>query len=286
LITGVIEIGLNPVAFLSVRWYGIMVALGVATVVAWAVWQSRKKGAKFTGDEALIAALVGIPSGVIFSKLLHVFDNIIVAKVHPEIAASGGVIDYTVFPSMMFSGNGLTIEGAVLGAALGIWVYSRFSKFKYGAFVDAIAPAIILSQAVGRIGCLINGCCYGLPTDLPWAVAYLNPASEVARNLLGVPVHPTQLYEIIFDLIVFGILMGLRNKFKPAGSLFMIYLSFYAAWRIGIDFIRDGNPFLFSLHQAQVVGIVILLVTIPLLVLRTRLITKEKPATPDPNTNE
>jgi phosphatidylglycerol:prolipoprotein diacylglycerol transferase len=272
---------MNPVAFLNVRWYGIMVALGVAIVVAWAVWQSRKKGSKFTGDEALMAALVGIPSGVIFSKLLHVIDNIVIAKVHPELAISGAVIDYTQFPLQIFGGGGLTIEGAVLGAALGVWIYSRFSKFKYGAFVDAIAPSIILAQAVGRIGCLINGCCYGLPTNVPWAIAYTNPASEVARNLLGVPVHPTQFYEIVFNLIIFGVLMSLRNKFKPEGSLFMIYLSFYAIWRIGIDFIRDGNPFLFNLHQAQVVGIVILLITIPLLVLKTRLISKDKPVTPE-----
>ncbi len=274
---------MNPVAFLNVRWYGIMVALGVATVVAWAVWQSRKKGAKFTGDEALMAALVGIPSGVIVSKLLHVIDNIVVAKFHPELAYSGAVIDYTVFPGQIFSGNGLTIEGAVLGAALGIWIYSRFTKFRYGAFVDAIAPSIILAQAIGRVGCFINGCCYGLPTSLPWGVAYTNPASEVARNLLGVPVHPTQVYEIIYNLIIFGVLLSLRNKFKPEGSLFAIYLSFYAIWRIGIDFIRDGNPFLFNLHQAQVIGIIILLITIPFFIMKTRLIKVDSTAATESN---
>ncbi|MBN1367590.1 MAG: prolipoprotein diacylglyceryl transferase [Dehalococcoidales bacterium] len=262
-----------------------MVALGVAIVVIWGVWQARKKDSKFNGDQALMAALVGIPSGVIFSKLLHVIDNIVVAKFHPEIAASGGVIDYTIFPMQIFSGNGLSIEGAVLGAALGIWIYSRYSKLNYGAFVDAITPSIILAQAVGRIGCTINGCCFGLPTNLPWAVAYTNLASE-AGNMLGIGVHPTQVYEIIFDLIVFGILLALRKKFKPEGSLFAIYLSFYAAWRIGIDFIRDGNPFLFSLHQAQVVGIVILLVTVPFLIIKTRLISKDKQAVPEQNTNE
>jgi phosphatidylglycerol:prolipoprotein diacylglycerol transferase len=252
-----------------------MVALAVAIVAGWGVWQSRKQDAKFSGDGALTAALVGIPSGVIFSKVLHVIDNIVVAKFHPALAASGAVIDYTQYPLQMFSGGGFTIEGAVLGAALGIWIYSQYSKFRFGSFVDAIAPAIILSQAVGRVGCLINGCCYGLPTSVPWAVIYTNPASEVARGLLGVPVHPTQFYEIIYNLIIFGVLLRLRGKFKPEGSLFLIYLSFYAAWRLGIDFIRDGNPFLFSLHQAQVVGIIILLITIPLLAIRTRLIKAE-----------
>ena len=271
-----ITISMNPVVFLNVRWYGVMVALGVLTVVIWSIWQSNK--GKFSNDDAFTAAIVGIPSGIVFSKVVHVIDNIVVAKFHPELAASGSVIDYTQYPSMIFSGAGLSIEGAVLGAALGIWIYSRFNKnFKYGIFVDAIAPAIILSQAIGRIGCTINGCCYGLPTTLPWGIVYTNQASEVSRNLLGVAVQPTQVYEIIYNLMVFGILMGLRNKFKPAGSLFLIYLSFYAIWRIGIDFIRDGNPFLFGLHQAQVIGIIILLITIPLLVIRTRLAKGELP---------
>jgi phosphatidylglycerol:prolipoprotein diacylglycerol transferase len=264
---------MNPVAFLSVRWYGIMVALAIAVVAGWGVWQSRKKDAKFSGDGAVTAALVGILSGVIFSKLLHVIDNIVVAKFHPELTSSG-VIDYSRFPLQIFSGGGFTIEGAVLGAALGIWIYSKFSKFRFGSFVDAIAPAIILAQAVGRVGCLINGCCFGLPTNLPWAIVYTNQASEVGK-FLNVPVHPTQFYEIIYDLIIFGVLLRLRGKFKPEGSLFLIYLSFYAAWRIGIDFIRDGNPFLFGLHQAQVIGIIILLITIPLLAIRTRLVKVE-----------
>ncbi len=254
-----------------------MVAIGVAVVVAWAVWQSRKKGAKFTGDEALMAALVGIPSGVIFSKLLHVIDNIVVAKFHPALAASGAVIDYTRFPRQIFNGSGLTIEGAVLGAALGIWIYSRFTKFRYGAFVDAIAPSIILAQAIGRVGCLINGCCYGLPTTYPMGLVYTNPNSEVAasRYLLH---SQRSVYEIFYNLIIFGVLMALRNKFKPDGSLFMIYLSFYAVWRIGSDFLRTGNPFLFNLHQAQVIGIIILLITIPIMALKTRLIRADKKA--------
>ena len=271
-----ITVSLDPEAFLSIRWYGVMVALGVFTVLCWAIWQSRK--GKFSNDDALMAAIVGIPSGIIFSKIVHIIDNIVVAKFHPELAFSGAVIDYTQYPGLMFNGRGLSIEGAVLGAALGIWIYSRFKKeFRYGIFVDAIAPAIILGQAIGRIGCAINGCCYGLETALPWGFIYTHPASEVSRDLLGVAVHPTHVYEVIYNLIIFSVLLSLRDKFKPAGSLFLIYLSLYGAWRIGIDFIRDGNPFLFGLHQAQVIGIIILLVAVPLLVIRTRFVKRDLP---------
>jgi len=75
-----------------------------------------RKGARITYDNIFTAALVGIPSGVVFSRLLHVIDNITVAKLHPELAASGAVFDYSLHPAQIIGGSGLTIWGAVLGA--------------------------------------------------------------------------------------------------------------------------------------------------------------------------
>jgi len=220
-------------------------------VVLWTLWQVRKKG-NVSYDTALTAALIGIPSGIIISKLLHVIDL---------------WEYYTQHPGQILSGAGLTAWGAVLGAALGVWIYSRVSKFQFGYLADLIAPGIILAQAVGRIGCTINGCCYGLPTSLPWGVVYTHPNSLAP---LGVAVHPTQVYEIIFNLLAFGLLFTLRGRLKPDGSLFLTYLSLYSLWRLGIDFLREGTPFLFGLHQAQVISVIILVITIPTLVMRTR----------------
>jgi phosphatidylglycerol:prolipoprotein diacylglycerol transferase len=256
-----IEIGISPVAFtlgpVSVRWYGIMVALAVVTLLLWALW-SVKKGAKLSYDTVLAVALVGVPSGVIFSRLLHVLDL---------------WSYYSQHPGQIIGGEGLTIWGAVLGAALGVWLFSLFSKkFAFGYLADMLAPGIILAQAIGRVGCTLNGCCYGSETHLPWAIVYTNPNS---LGPIGIPVHPTQVYEIIFNLIVFGILLKLRGRFKPDGSLFLVYLVFYSVWRLGIDFIRDGTPFLFGLHQAQVISIVVLLIAVPLLAVRTRWVKKE-----------
>jgi len=270
----VIEIGIDPVAFLNVRWYGIFIALAIIWIILWMGWQIRR-GAKISYDTLFAAALVGIPSGIVLARLLHVIDNIVVAKLHPELALAGRVIDYTQYPGQIIGGGGLTAYGAVLGAALGIWIYSKFSKLQFGYFADLVAPAVIVAQAViGRIGCTINGCCYGIeaPTWLPWSVVYTHPDSYAP---LGIPLHPTQPYELIFGLIVFGILLKLRGRLKPDGSLFLVYLSLYSLWRIGIDFLREGTPFLFSLHQAQVIAIIVLVITIPLLVLRTRWIKKE-----------
>jgi phosphatidylglycerol---prolipoprotein diacylglyceryl transferase len=270
----------NPVAFTLgstvVSWYGIMVALAVITLVAWALL-AVKRGADLTNNTVLNAAIVGVPSGIIVSRLMHVLD----------------FWDYYMHnPGRIIGGEGLSIWGAVLGAALGVWIFSRFSKIKFGYLADVIAPGIILAQAIGRVGCTINGCCYGIESHVWSAVIYTNP-NTFAPN--GIAVLPTMTYEIFYDLAVFAVLLVLRNRFRPAGSLFLIYLSLYSVWRLGIDFIREGTsfignwhfiwpsavdfiqqhlPWLYNLHQAQWISIVVLIIAITLMVKNTRWIKK------------
>jgi len=259
-----INIDINPIAFLNVRWYGIIVALAILVIVLWMLREVRR-GANLSYDTIFTAALVGIPSGIVISRLLHVVDK---------------WDYYTQNPGQIVGASGLTIYGAVLGAALAIWIYSRFNKFQFGYFADTTAPAIILAQAIGRVGCTINGCCYGIPTSLPWGIVYKNEFSYgyTASQALpeGMGLHPTQLYEIIFCLIIFAVLLKLRGRFKPDGSLFRIYLSLYSLWRIGIGFLREGTPFLFGLHQAQVIAIIVLAVCVSLLAYRTRWVSAEE----------
>ena len=267
-----ITIGINPIVTIgpvSIRWYGIMIALAIVVIVLWTLWQA-KKGAALSYDTILTGVLVGIPSGVVISKLLHVVDYIVISKLHPELVDH--IVDYTQHPGQILSGGGLTIYGAVLGAALGVWVYSKFSHFRFGYVADLVAPGVILAQAIGRVGCTINGCCYGVETSLPWGVIYTNSNSYAPLNI---PLHPTQVYELIFCLIVFAVLLKLKGRFKPDGSIFLIYLSLYSLWRIGIDFLREGTPFLFGLHQAQVISIIVLAIIIPLLAYRTRWVKVE-----------
>jgi phosphatidylglycerol:prolipoprotein diacylglycerol transferase len=233
-----------------------MITLGILTVIGWALWRIRR-GAAVTYDEAFTVAIVGIISGVVFSRLLHVIDR------------------WDLYADNLwrvFGGGGFTIYGAVLGATLGIWIYSRFTDFKFGYFVDMIAPAIILAQAIGRVGCLINGCCFGYETTVPWAIIYLHPNALCTP---GVAVHPTQAYEIIYNLLVFGVLLALRGRLKPDGSLFMVYLGLYSLWRVIIDFWRVGTPFFFDLHQAQIIGLIVLFIVVPLLIFKTHWVRSE-----------
>jgi phosphatidylglycerol:prolipoprotein diacylglycerol transferase len=254
-----IEISVSRIAFhigsIAVAWYGIMVALAIITLVTWALL-AAKKDPRLNSDIVLNAAIVGIPFGIVGARLLHVIDNWHLYKDNL---------------SRIIGGDGLAIYGAVLGAALGIWIYSRFRKISFGHLADVISPGIILAQAIGRVGCTLNGCCYGVECDLPWAITYTNPESLGPH---GIFVHPTQVYEIIFNLMVFGVLLVLRKRFRPDGSLFLIYLTFYSLWRIGIDFIREGTPFLFGLHEAQIISIVVLIITISLMAWRTRWVKK------------
>ena len=257
-----ITVDINPVAFsigpIAVGWYGIMVMLAVVTIVTWSLL-NVKKDPRLTYDMVINAALVGIPSGIIFARVLHVID----------------LWDYYMQnPGRIIGGSGLTIWGAVLGAALGVWIYSRFSKHSFALMADMLAPGIILAQAVGRVGCTILGDDYGFQTSLPWGFIYTHPNSPANMAVGLTPTHPVVLYEIIFNLIVFGILFMLRKKLKPAGSLFLVYLAFYSVWRIGSDFLREGTDFLFGLHQAQFIGVVVLIISVVLMAMKTRWVGK------------
>ena len=252
--------GMDPVLSIgpfSVRWYGVFITLSIIVLLVWGLLQVRRTPG-ITNNMILTTALVGIPSGIIVSRLMHVID----------------LWDYYgQHLNEIIGGSGLTAWGAILGATLGAWIYTRFSKIPFGRIADALAPGVILAQAVGRVGCTINGCCYGTETSLPWAIVYMHPDSF---GPLGIPVHPTTVYEIVVNLIIFGILLSLRGRLKPAGSLFLVYFSLYSLWRLGGDFMRDGTPFLFGLHEAQVISIIVLLITIPTLAYRTRWVKKEE----------
>jgi len=251
-----ITININPVAFsigaFEVRWYGIMVVLAVVAVIAIALREAKRVG--LAEEHIYSVGLWGIIGGIIVSRLLHVIDKWSYYMAHP-----GQIIGF----------EGLTVYGAVLGALLAVLIYCWVKKISFWLLGDVIAPGAILGQAIGRIGCLMNGCCYGLPTSLPWGVVYTNPGSYCP---LDETFQPTQIYHLIWNLIGFGILWSLRRRLKPQGSLFLLYLALYAAGDLSIRFVRVGEPFrsgmFFNMQQAQLIGIIILLVTVPWLVVR------------------
>ena len=247
-----IEIDINPVAFsigpFVVRWYGVMLVLAVAMVIFIALREAKRVG--ISEEHIYSISLWAIIGGIVGSRLFHVIDQ---------------WQYYIAHPWQIIGFEGLTVYGAVIGAVLAMLIYTWINKFSFWQIGDIVAPGAIVGQAIGRVGCLINGCCYGLVCDLPWSIVYGNPSSY-AR--VGIPVHPTQIYHIIWNLAGFAVLWLLRKRLKPEGSVFLLWLSLYAAGDLTIRLFREGEPFLFGMQQAQLIGVAILVVTVPLLAVR------------------
>jgi phosphatidylglycerol:prolipoprotein diacylglycerol transferase len=233
----------------DVRWYGLMFTLGMAVIVVWTLIGAKKAG--ISKDIIYTSALWAIAFGLIISHLVYVLDD----------------LDYFVdHPGDIFSLEGYTIYGGMLGGLLGIWIYNRLRGQPFGRLADALAPGMMLGLAVGRIGCTINGCCYGTKTTLPWGIIYTQKDSYATT---GVEVHPTQIYELLFVLAIFVMLLVVRRKLKAEGSLILLCLATYSAGRFLLSFIRDNATY-GGLREAQIISLLVLLITVPLLIYRIR----------------
>ncbi len=247
------EIGVDPVLFdigsLEVRWYGVMVAMAVLVGVAIPALLAKKEGlGGITQNEIMSLAVWAVPGGIVGARLIHVFDEWSYFVDHP-----GDII----------GGEGMGIFGAILGGTLAGVLYARVKGLPIGRLCDVCAFGLIVAQAVGRIGCFLNGCCYGTTTDLPWATVWTHTDSY------GPPVeavHPTQIYELLFDLAVFAFLWVTRKKVGPPGVLYLIYVSIYSVGRFLISFLRTNEDVFWGLQQAQLVSLSVLFVAIGLIV--------------------
>ena len=242
-----LHIDVDPVAFhmgfFSIRWYGVMVVFAIVFLIIWSRHFARKAG--YSDDFIFGAALWALPLGIIGAKIIHVIDNL---------------SHYIANPNEIVNPAGLAIFGAILGGVLGLYIYCRVKQAQFAPLADAMAPGIILAQAIGRIGCTINGCCYGAPTSLPWAITWTHPDSY---GPLGVAVHPTQIYELLWDLLVFAILWWLlRGRLKLSGTLFAAYLALYAIGSFLIRFLRgDVTSFVGIFNEGQIISVLVLIIT-------------------------
>jgi len=259
-------IGVDPVAFnvgsMEIRWYGIIIALCIITMLVW-TWHFGKK-AGISADVLVGAGISAVIFGVVFSKLLHVIDKL------------GYYLDN---PANILDRGGLTVFGAIIGGILGAWLYCRLRKMPFGPLADAGAPGVALGQVVGRMACTVNGCCHGYPTTLPWAYTYTQPASE-ARPLY-VPLHPTQGYEMLANAVFFVILFWLlRGHLRPSGSLMAAYLVMYASGTAVIRVFRgDTEPFVGPLQEAQLASVIVVIICAWILIARkTRWVAKPEMA--------
>lgn len=129
--------------------------------------------------------------------------------------------------------GGMSFHGGVVGGVAAGWIYLRARRLPFLPFADAAAPGMALAYAIGRIGCLMNGCCYGRPTDLPWGIIFPQTGT-------GLPHHPVQIYAALINLGLAGLLaLALYRPHHP-GQIIALYAGSYSLYRFLVEFLRSG----------------------------------------------
>ncbi len=214
--------------------YGVFVALAFITALTLAVKKAEKEG---IDKEAVVDLSFWIlVSGIIGARLYFVLENISLFYERP-------------YEVLFLWKGGLALFGGIAGGAVGGYLYCRKKNLDLRKTADLVGWVLPLAQAIGRIGCLCAGCCYGKPCRLPWAVTFTNPYS-LAR--IGVPLHPTQVYHMLADLAVFGILTYVYRRKSFDGQIFSLYLILYSVGRFIVEFFRGDYRLyigVFSLPQ-------------------------------------
>jgi len=161
-------------------------------------------------------------------------------------------------------------QGGFLLALVVAVLYVRKQHLPGWETCDVFTPGLALGQAVGRLGCFSAGCCWGIPTHVPWAVTFRNPqANDLTGVPLGIPLHPTQLYEAFADALIFVALYYRIGKPHTSGTMLGWYLSLYSVARFAIEFFRNHEQGLhFGLSYTQWISLATLVAGVALLILR------------------
>ncbi len=252
-----IEIGFDPIIAqlgpFQLGWHGVFTALAVAV----AVWLGRRLVERWGLPGERIGGVVtwAVIGGLVGARLFFVLDHWPALLAHPLDALAvweGGIAVYGAFLGGIAAG-GL----AAWRAGLPIW-----------PLLDAAAPAMLVGQAIGRLGCLSNGDAWGAPCAGPLCVVYTHPHDLLPPALLGVPTHPYPLYEIGAALLLLAGLWLARRRLAAPGTTFLVAALGYAAIRFGLSFFRQEALVLWGLQQAQVVALLTGLVVGGLLLVR------------------
>lgn len=246
---------MHPVLFEINGWpvysYGVLLAAAYLAGLQLAVVRARKAGldgAKVMdfGIYLIIAALVGAKLMLVFVDFSYYRDN---PKEILSLARAGGV----------FYG------GLIAALVVGLLLVKRY-KLPVWKTGDMIAPGIALGHVIGRIGCLLAGCCYGKPTNVPWAITFTNPLAGLnVGTPLEVPLHPTQIYDAGGELLILIFLLATEKKGKVfAGRTFWLYMVLYAISRYIVEMYRgdDRGMIGYWFSTSQLVAVAILPVSL------------------------
>lgn len=230
----------------SIYSYGLAIAIGLALIV-WLMQRHPKFSRLNLHHHFTSIVSVGIISGLVGGRLLY------------TLSESDGAT--TLLDFLAYWQGGFSVLGCILGVTVTLPLWLRYCKIPVLPFLDLLAIYAPLLQGISRIGCFCAGCCYGLPTSLPWAVIYADQNSSAP---LGVYIHPTQLYSAGILLCIFVLFYFiLQYRLVKPGQLFSLYLVCASLERFVVDFWRADRTFfdnpsfaIFSINQWIALGII------------------------------
>ena len=210
------------VGFIHIRSYGLMMAVAFVVGTFLALREARRLS--LDEDKVVNVILVTLVASVLGARMLYVLEHL------PEFRR-----EWT--SALALWQGGLTLYGGVAAGTFAGLVAARRMKLPIWIIADALTPALALGTMFGRIGCFLNGCCYGRPTALPWGVVF--PHDSFATLEFGnQPVHPSQLYNAVAGLWLFVIFQSLRGRFRVPGVMFWTFIATFALIRIPLDLTR------------------------------------------------
>jgi phosphatidylglycerol:prolipoprotein diacylglycerol transferase len=255
----------HPIAFhlgsFPIHSYGVMIALAFLFGLWTATLRARRE--KISGETVADVTLWLMLGGIIGARAVYV------ATYWREEFA-----DQPFSEIFMIQHGGLVYYGGFIGATVAGMIYIRWKKLPFWKTADVFAPSIALGSVFGRTGCLLNGCCYGRPTDLPWAITFTNPqAHEQSGTPLGIPLHPTEIYDALLNFGVYLFLAWLFRRKKFDGQIFATYLLCYAVTRSFVEYFRgdySGLHYHFGLTPAQWISVPIFVTGLALAAILSR----------------
>ena len=236
----------------TIYWYGLLIVIGIIIGLGWI---NRRAAGSILKDHPLNLIILAVIFGTIGARLAFV------------------ILKWSYFSGdwlkiIDLQSGGLSIHGALLGAALAMWVYARITRLPILKIFDLFVPAVLLGQIIGRVGNFFNQEAFGPPTDLPWKMFVSESFRPMGLENYGF-FHPTFLYSAIGLLIILLIVLALQKHNLPDGSLFITYIISYSLLRLGIEFFRVDSDYWGSLTLAQWASLIIIIVVISL-ILRCR----------------
>lgn len=221
---------------LTLHSYGLLIALGVLVSLYGMARRAKKFG--FPPEERVFdLVFIVVLSGFLGARLFYVIQEWPWYRTHP-------------FEIFQIWKGGLVYYGGMAASFIGFYLYVRFTRLPFGACADFVIPYIALTHAFGRVGCFLNGCCYGKVCHLPWAVRFPS---------LPEPVHPVQLYEAVFNFALFGLLSWFYPRRRFPGEVTLLYLVLYPVGRFLLEFLRGDQAFFLdslTVHQLLSLGFI------------------------------